>query len=150
MTPSGFEYIISANAGFFNVGSGSDTWLSTAVPFTDLVINPTTPITAMGGYFFLTGLNGEVIPGNVTVKLDNGTSFSITNPSPTSFVGFTTFAPILSLALTPAASGIGPFVAVNDFITGAAVPEGGNSALLLGLGLAAVVLGRGAGRWQRA
>jgi hypothetical protein len=148
---NGFDYAISANAGFFNVGPGSDVWLSTAVPFTDIVFNPLTPITAMGGYFFVTDLSGGVTSGKITVKLDDGSTFSITNPNPTSFIGFTTDSPIFSLTVTPVSSaGIGPFATVNDFITGAAVPEGGSSALFLGLGVAAIIFQRGAGRRQRA
>jgi hypothetical protein len=143
---NGFSYSASAAGGFFNVGPSGDTWLSTDQPLTDIVFTLTSNnITSVGGYFFLTETFGHVTGGTVTVTLNDGSTFSISNPSSTSFIGFTSAIPILSLTVHPefALSGIDGegedllFATVNDFIVGgpkgSAVPEGGSSALLLGI-----------------
>ena len=99
-------------------------------------------MTAIGGYFFITDTAGhQAVPGTITVTLNDGSTFSILNPSATSFIGFTSSVPILSLTVIPTLN-TSPFTwaAINDFITGsaingAAVPEGGNSAALLVMAL---------------
>ena len=135
---NGFSYNATApTAGFFNLGPTGDTWLSTFHEFDPIIFNFTSNnVTSVGGFFFLTDLTGNAAGGTVTVTLNNGKMFSITDASSTSFIGFTTGAPIQSLTVTPPSSGADLiFATVNDFITGKAVPETGSSALLLGLGM---------------
>jgi hypothetical protein len=135
---NGFSYNATApTAGFFNIGPSGDTWLSTFHEFDPIIFNFTSNnVTSVGGFFFLTDLTGNAAGGTVTVTLNNGKMFSITDASSTSFIGFTTGAPIQSLTVTPPSSGADLiFATVNDFITGKAVPETGSSALLLGLGM---------------
>src|SRR5205814_7303491 len=110
------------------IGLSGDTWLSTFHEFDPIVFNLTSNnVTAVGGFFFLTDLTGNVAGGTVTVTLSNGKMFSITDASATSFIGFTTGAPIKSLTVTPPSSGATLlFATANDFITGKAVPETGN------------------------
>ena len=149
---SGFSYNATApTAGFFNLGPSGDTWLSTFHEFDPIIFNFTSNnVTSVGGFFFLTDLTGNVAGGTVTVTLNNGKMFSITDASSTSFIGFTTGVPIQSLTVTPPSSGATlVFATVNDFITGKAVPETGSSALLLGLGTVGLLgVGR-ASRWVK-
>ena len=139
---SGFSYNATApTAGFFNIGPSGDTWLSTFHEFDPIIFNFTSNnVTSVGGFFFLTDLTGNVAGGTVTVTLNNGKMFSVTDASSTSFIGFTTGVPIQSLTVTPPSSGATlVFATVNDFITGKAVPETGSSALLLGFGMAGLL-----------
>ena len=139
---NGFTYNATApTAGFFNIGPSGDTWLSTFHEFDPIIFNFTSNnVTSVGGFFFLTDLTGNVAGGTVTVTLNNGKMFSITDASSTSFIGFTTGAPIQSLTVTPPSSGATlVFATVNDFITGKAVPETGSSALPLGFGMAGLL-----------
>jgi hypothetical protein len=93
---------------------------------------------------------GNVAPGTITLTLDDGTTFSVSDPSATSFVGFTASSPILSLTLTPPTAGASEvFATANNFITGAHVPETGNSALLLGLAISGIIFQRAASSWRR-
>src|SRR5437868_14307003 len=139
---NGFTYNATApTAGFFNIGPSGDTWLSTFHEFDPIVFNFTSNnVTSVGGFFFLTDLTGNAAGGTVTVTLNNGKMFSITDAGSTSFIGFTTGVPIQSLTVTPPSSGATlVFATVNDFITGKAVPETGSSALLLGFGMAGLL-----------
>ena len=139
---NGFTYNATApTAGFFNIGPSGDTWLSTFHEFDPIVFNFTSNnVTSVGGFFFLTDLTGNAAGGTVTVTLNNGKMFSVTDASSTSFIGFTTGVPIQSLTATPPSSGATlVFATVNDFITGKAVPETGSSALLLGFGMAGLL-----------
>jgi hypothetical protein len=150
---NGFSYSASTASGqdFFNIGPTGDVWLSTFHEFDPIVFNVTSNnVTAIGGFFFLTDINGNISNGTVTVTLNNGSMFSINNASSTSFIGFTTSLPIQSLTVTPPSSGPSLiFATVNDFITGAAVPETGTSALLLGLAILSLLGAGGVCRWGR-
>ena len=149
---NGFSYNATApTAGFFNLGPTGDTWLSTFHEFDPIIFNFTSNnVTSVGGFFFLTDLTGNVAGGTVTVTLNNGKMFSITDASSTSFIGFTTGVPIQSLTVTPPSSGATlVFATVNDFITGKAVPETGSSALLLGLGMVGLLGVARACRWVK-
>ena len=128
---NGFAYTASAAGDFFNVGPGNDVWLSTSNNTTGIVFVMTSNnVTAIGGYFFLTDLDGNITTGTVTATLDDGSTFSIVAPSATSFIGFTSSMPIQSLTVTP---DLVTFATVNDFIAGTTVPEP-SSLLLLAVG----------------
>src|SRR5207248_1786973 len=104
---NGFSYNATApTAGFFNIGPSGDTWLSTFHEFDPIIFNFTSNnVTSVGGFFFLTDVNGNISGGTLTVTLNNGSMFSIIHASSTSFVGFTTDAPIQTLTVTPPSSG---------------------------------------------
>src|SRR5438067_12153380 len=133
------------------IGLSGDTWLSTFHEFDPIIFNFTSNnVTSVGGFFFLTDLTGNAAGGTVTVTLNNGKMFSVTDASSTSFIGFTTGVPIQSLTATPPSSGATlVFATVNDFITGKAVPETGSSALLLGFGMVGLLGAGRASRWVR-
>jgi len=60
-------------------------------------------VTAVGGYFFSTNVDGEPDGGSLTLTLSDGTPVTINNTSLSSFVGF--LSPgvfITSLDITPA------------------------------------------------
>src|SRR5437868_13303186 len=103
---NGFSYNATApTAGFFNLGPTGDTWLSTFHEFDPIIFNFTSNnVTSVGGFFFLTDLTGNVAGGTVTVTLNNGKMFSITDAVSTSLIGFTTRVPIQSLTVPPPSS----------------------------------------------
>ena len=142
---NGFSYTASAPSAdnqFFNTGTVGDVWFSTFDHSTNIVFNFTSNnVTAVGGNFFLTDIPGNVVPGMITVTLDNGTTFSVSDPSATSFVGFTTSSPIHSLTFIPPASGANEiFGTVNNFITGRSVPDSGSTLLLSGIAVTSIGL----------
>ena len=102
------------------IGLSGDTWLSTFHEFDPIVFNLTSNnVTAVGGFFFLTDLTGNVAGGTVTVTLNNGSMFFINNASSTSFIGFTTSVPIEFVTVTPPASGPSLiFATANDLLLG--------------------------------
>jgi hypothetical protein len=140
---NGFSYTASAPSAdnqFFNTGTVGDVWLSTFDHSTNIVFDFTSNnVTAVGGNFFLTDIPGNVVPGMITVTLDNGTTFSVSDPSAASFVGFTTSSPIHSLTFIPPASGANEiFGTVNNFITGRSVPDSGSTLLLSGIAVTSI------------
>jgi VPDSG-CTERM motif len=142
---NGFSYTASAPSAdnqFFNAGTTGDVWLSTFDHSTNIVFDFTSNnVTAVGGNFFLTDIPGNVVAGTITVTLDNGTTFSVSDPSATSFVGFTTSSPIHSLTFIPPPSGANEvFGTVNNFITGRSVPDSGSTLPLIGIALASIGL----------
>ena len=142
---NGFSYTASAPSAdnqFFNAGTTGDVWLSTFDHSTNIVFDFTSNnVTAVGGNFFITDIPGNVVAGTITVTLDNGTTFSVSDPSASSFVGFTTSSPIHSLTFIPPPSGATEvFGTVNNFITGRSVPESGSTLPVIGIGLAGIGL----------
>ena len=141
---NGFSYTAAPAAfNFFNVGPGTDVWLSTSTSNLSIIFNMTSGnVTAAGGYFFLTAFLGNVTTGTVTATINDGSTSSILNPNSTSFIGFTPSSPILSLTVTPTVMppNTNVFMTANDFIVGtAAVPDTSGGALLLGVGLLGLI-----------
>jgi hypothetical protein len=144
-----YTYQATVNGGFFTVGSMSDVWFSTnngnkSMNFT---INAGGP-TAVGGYFFSTNTNGDLISDTVSVSINGGLfAQSVSTNSATNFFGWvsTDGTPISSLEVS--ASG---YATVNDLILGtgtvSAVPEPSSLAIF---GIGAYVAGIGAVRRRR-
>lgn len=131
----GLSYSVATANGtdFFNVGPADDVWLSTANSEINIVFDlagSPTPINAVGGYFFLTDLAGDVVPGATTLRLNDGTSFTLSDAGATTFLGFISSDPLSSLTFDQPDGTV--FAAVNDFIVGqaVAVPEPATYALL--------------------
>jgi hypothetical protein len=68
--------------GLFNIGTPTDTWFSTNSNGDSLVFTLTSGnITAIGGYFFVTDFDGDVTSGTVSAALNDGTTYSVTDPT---------------------------------------------------------------------
>ncbi len=122
----------SSSSAFYNPSpGGGNVWLSTSnasnsINFSLFAGSPT----AIGGYFFLTNINGSEVNGTINANLNAGAAASsVTTSSSTNFIGFvsTNNTSITSLSLSTSAS----WVTVNDLLVGNAVsvPEPSTYAL---------------------
>lgn len=133
---------------FFPAGSDIDRWLSTAVASDSMTFsNFSSGVYALGGFFFGSDANGAFLPGTtVTLTAESGVveTVILTDTMTSSFLGFTSNAPLLSVVLTAAQNGIAVWPTANDLTL--AVPEPGKYAMLLaGLGLVGFAARRRAG-----
>lgn len=112
-------YTISGSGGLYSgYAYTSGSFLSTWTSNTSLSFNLTSgPLTALGGYFFLTNVADAAVSGTITATLNDGTSrtISISSTSPT-FLGFTSTSGISSLTLSTNTS-VG-FVSIDNLYTG--------------------------------
>jgi hypothetical protein len=136
----GYSYTVSAPDGTY--ASGSD--LGTNQAEQALTITFTgSPVSAVGGNFYATDINPDFQPEIITVTLSNGDGASFLPASKSSFVGFTTSAPITSLTVSfydP--NWFGRYATVDNLTVGmnaALVPEPGQWALMA-MGLAGLAL----------
>ncbi len=113
--------------GLYGVaGLGSDVWLSSNDPET-IVFNFTSGnVTAVGGYFFNTDINGSLTNSTLTATINNGTTRTILNANTNSFLGFTSQTPITSLTLSGDNT---TFLTANNLVVGV-VPEPSTLALV--------------------
>jgi hypothetical protein len=106
-----------------------------------LVFTFTTPnVTAVGGNFFETDINGTVISGDtISLGLNDGTSTSFTSTSASDFTGFVSKVPIQSLTFIPPEPTIGSYATVDNFTVASAsatvAPEPSSVAVLAVTGL---------------
>lgn len=153
----GYSYSASATNGWlfglYVPGSGTDRALSTNSSDDLLVFTFTSGnVTAVGGYFFPTDQDGNLISGSLVLTLDDGTVHTLVNGTPLSFVGFTTAPGQWITSLTVDAQEAGRYSTVNDLYVGqGAVPEPATGGLLAGgmLLLAALARRRRDGSLQR-
>ena len=107
-TGTSYTYTASAANGLFSAGTNADRWLSHNTATDSMVFNNFSAGThAIGGFFFLSDIAGQLVSVagsqlNVTAVDSLGATFAgtITNPSPTFFVGFVSTGNIVSLTLT--------------------------------------------------
>lgn len=141
-----WSYNASVDGGFFAVGTSADNWLSTnqALPITFSGFSP--DVSAVGGFFFTTDVDGALLGGESVSLTATDTTGSITrtvfNPSATSFLGFvSTTGSMLELRVSVIDTGFNnAWATVNDLTLAqstAPVPEPTSAALLL-CGLAAM------------
>jgi hypothetical protein len=142
----GFSYDATAADNFFPAGTAADVWLVTNRAQDSIVFNFTGGnVTAVGGFFFGSDVNGNFASGNIRVTLDDGTTETITNATTTSFLGFTGSVPITSLtvaAIQPPTTPPFLFPTVNDFTVGqqvvttpTGIPEPSSTAGLVAMPL---------------
>ncbi len=126
---NGFSYSASATNGFFSAGSVADVWLSTNTATDSIVFNFTTPITAVGGNFFTSDINGLFAAGDITLQLVDGSSVPPEGPFATAtstFRGFISTQTITSLTVTATQPAVGfRWPTVNDLIVGNAADDNG-------------------------
>jgi hypothetical protein len=145
----GFAYTASATQGLFVVSSISNA-LSTNVSNDPLTFDFTSGnVTAVGGLFYPTALDGSLATGNIELALSDGTDVNLTDPGITSFTGFITSGGVLITSLTVSPQST-QFATVDNFYVGAAatpeaVPEPSMGAFL-GLILLAIACMRALSR----
>lgn len=150
---SGFSYTVTARNGALtlprNPMDDQDYWLS-ADPENDssLVLEFTSGnISAVGGNFFSTGFSPasddtQLGLGNILLTLSDGTTRSLTNPTNTTFIGFTADpgSVFTSLIVSAPAGGASDslYATLNNLRVGRAVPIPTPALLpgLLGIGFA--------------
>lgn len=85
------------------------------------------PVTAVGGDIYGSDISGNYTAGAITMQLDDGSSITLPNPSPTSFAGFIASSPIASVTIFPEGFDPGYYATLNNLIVGvSAVPEPSN------------------------
>jgi len=124
-----YSYTATVPFGFKAAGSPADLWLTTqlATDPIDFTMTSGSP-TAMGGFFFVTNISGNLTNATVNVSINGGQFLqSITTNSATNFFGWvsTNGTPITSFQVS--ASGLWP--TVNDLVLAQAVPEPSTYAL---------------------
>ena len=150
---NGFAYTTSLgpfNGGFFNEGPAGDTWLSTNNSGDSILFTFTSGnVTAVGGNFFATDITGTPSGSSVVLTLNDGTTHTLLTSSATSFVGFTSLLPILSMSFDAPDVASVQWSTANNLIVGqtaqAQAPEPATLAML-GLGALFVVRRRAATR----
>ncbi|MFC0133442.1 PEP-CTERM sorting domain-containing protein [Massilia eurypsychrophila] len=134
------SYFASAGPAsiFFPAGTGTDHWLSTADSTDSITFSGFSPgVYALGGFFFGSDANGAFLPGTtVTLTALSGETrtVSLTDTLTTTFLGFTSDVPLISVVLTASEIGGAVWPTANDLTL--AVPEPGAYGMLLaGLGV---------------
>ncbi len=138
----GYSYSASAPSGLWGLpvpgGLPTDVVLSTKTAYDALLFTFTSGnVSAVGGYFFPTDFNGNLIPGDIVLTLSDGTVHTLTNGIPLFFLGFTTDPGVWITSLSvDAVDTPDPLVSrwptVNDLYVGTAIPEPTTGALLAG------------------
>lgn len=119
----GFSYTASAPGDLFSVTpTGGTTALFTNFATSPLTFSFTSSnVTAVGGFIFPTDNPGDAVAGAITATLNDGSTISYASANLSSFAGFTSLIPILSLTLTTSDPSL--FPTVDNLIVGTAVPE---------------------------
>lgn len=156
-----FAYTASAPGGFYAVQTPSESGnyvLSTALGDDPITLTFTSGnVTAVGGFFLLTDILGDIATGSITLNFNDGTSVTLTNQTLSSFTGYVSPGlPITSLVISaqqPEGEGASVWPTVDDLIVGAVAENGGppngdgvipepSTLWLLAGGIVALALGR--------
>jgi hypothetical protein len=145
---NGFAYTATATNGLYGAAGNGGSSLSTNVATDPIVFTFTgAPVTAIGGNFFGSDINGNFSAANINITLSNGFTTTLTTPSLTAFNGFTVSSGSIS---TLTVSSVQPqsgfrWPTVDNLIVGTAataVPEPGSIALLVGAGIGGLMIRR--------
>ena len=121
-TIAGYTYDAAATGGLFTGSAGGSQVLSSNNPVA-LTLNFTNGApTAVGGYFFNTDVNFDIINGAITVTANPGASVqSVVTSSATNFFGWLddSGTPFTSLVIAPSS---GTYPAVDNLVLGQAAP----------------------------
>lgn len=130
----GFSYSVAASTStFFGAGTSGDHWLSTNIATDSITITFTSGnVTAVGGFFFTSDINGAAVAGGVTISTNLTAAQNLLGTTPATFIGFTSPVPFTTLTFSAIQSGpIWP--TANDLTVGVmstAVPEPTTWALM--------------------
>lgn len=122
---NGFSYEVSAPLGLYAIPAGGGS-ISTNDDRDLLTITFTgSPVTGVGGLFFLNDNSGIYMSGIVTLAYANNTHqvLNISGTGPSDYWGFTSDAPIVSMTIAGGGQGTLAYPGVDDLTVGAAVPE---------------------------
>ena len=138
----GFGYTVTTGGGNVYRGSLLGTFIGNSTANRSLLFTFTTGnVTAVGGNFFLTGTTDNLLTGNISISLSDGTLASFTGSSVSDFRGFTTTGAVIT-SLTLAAPSGSLFNSADNIVVGLAsasvVPEP-STYLLVGVGLTALL-----------
>jgi hypothetical protein len=138
---NGYSYTLDANTGAGDPGLWSgDGNMSTNSALNLLTVTFTgDDVTAVGGFFFASEINGFYIPEQVTVELSDGQMHVFTPATDTEFIGFTSATPITSLTIDADDTFQNAWSTMDHFYVGAVIPAPGAAALF---GLAGLVARR--------
>ena len=124
-TIAGYTYDAAATGGLFTGSAGGSQVLSSNNPVA-LTLNFTNGApTAVGGYFFNTDANFNIINGAITVTANPGASVqSVVTSSATNFFGWLddSGTPFTSLVIVPATGTAYAYATVDDLVLGQAAP----------------------------
>ncbi len=138
----GFSYDVTADPG---VVYRSGSIIGNNTPNETLTLTFTTGnVTALGGNFFITDIGDAFQSVGVTLTLNDGTVQSYTPTDVSTFRGFISTVPILSLTMS-APQGGQFYNSLDNLTVGSAVPEP-STYLMLALGLGGMLLMRRARR----
>lgn len=135
---SGFGYSASATNGLWGLGGILSTNTATDPLVFDFSSSPT-PVTAFGGNFWGTDIDGATIPATVTFTTAGGATFSYDTSSSSSFLGYVGATPLVSVSIATSAAGVNAWPTADNVILATAVPEPGAMVLSM-LGVAGLAL----------
>lgn len=134
-----YSYQASTYGALWGAGTAADHWLSNNSPHDSIVFDHfSTGISAFGGNFFASDVDGQFVDGSVTLSASDGSTFTYTldHAGTASFLGFVSTSTLDAVALGVGYDS-GYWPTVNNLVL--AVPEPGSYAMLLaGLGFVGV------------
>lgn len=147
-----YQYVARAEGGLFAVGPAPDLWLSTNLATDPLIFDTfSSTVRGVGGFFFGTDIGGSPVQaGTLQLAWVTGAgsgTVNLTNPTPGTFFGLVSTAPVTSLTVRDASESGSYWPTANDLRlatiapTATVVPEPA-TVLLLAAGLGAVALRR--------
>jgi len=136
---NGFDWTAFSATGLYSNTSA----LSVSVGNTSITIGFTgDTVTAIGGIFADTDVDGNSIPGMVTVTTSDGSMQTIATTTD-GFLGYVSDTPIVSITMIATGDAPNNFIQVDHFYTAIAIPEPATVSLtLVGLGVLALVARR--------